>query len=79
MSSEMSSGDPDTIGYSIGMTEPDNWKSKIYNGYIFTLLIQLEILPECLELLLPSFLTLLNLKMILHLIMKFLILTYGLV
>ena len=32
MLSEMSSGDLDTIGYSIGITEPDNWKSKIYNG-----------------------------------------------
>ena len=32
MLSEMSSGDLDTIGYSIGMTEPDNWKSKVYNG-----------------------------------------------
>ena len=27
MLSEMSSGDFDTIGYSIGITEPDNWKS----------------------------------------------------
>jgi hypothetical protein len=32
MLSEMSTGDLDTIGYSIGMTEPDNWKSKVYNG-----------------------------------------------
>ena len=32
MMSEMSTGDLDTIGYSLGMTEPDNWKSKIYNG-----------------------------------------------
>lgn len=32
MLSEMGGGDLDTIGYSIGMTEPDNWKSKIYNG-----------------------------------------------
>jgi hypothetical protein len=34
MLSEMSSGDLDTIGYSIGMTETDNWKSKIYNGSV---------------------------------------------
>jgi hypothetical protein len=32
MLSEMSINDIKTIGYSIGMTEPDNWKSKIYNG-----------------------------------------------
>lgn len=32
MLSEMSTGDLETIGYSIGMTEPDNWKSKVYNG-----------------------------------------------
>lgn len=32
MLSEMSINDVKTIGYSIGMTEPDNWKSKIYNG-----------------------------------------------
>lgn len=32
MLSEMSTSDLETIGYSIGMTEPDNWKSKIYNG-----------------------------------------------
>ncbi len=32
MLSEISSGDLDTIRYSIGITEPDNWKSKIYNG-----------------------------------------------
>jgi hypothetical protein len=32
MLSEMGGGDLDTIGYSIGMTETDNWKSKIYNG-----------------------------------------------
>ena len=32
MLSEMGTGDLETIGYSIGMTEPDNWKSKIYNG-----------------------------------------------
>lgn len=32
MLSEMGGGDLDTIGYSIGMTEPDNWKSKIYNA-----------------------------------------------
>ena len=28
----MGGGDLDTIGYSMGMTETDNWKSKIYNG-----------------------------------------------
>lgn len=33
MLSEMSLGDLKTIGYSLGMTEPDNWKSKIYNGH----------------------------------------------
>lgn len=32
MLSEMSTGDLDTVGYSLGMTKPDNWKSKIYNG-----------------------------------------------
>ena len=32
MLSEMSYGDLKTVGYSIGMYEPDNWKSKIYNG-----------------------------------------------
>lgn len=32
MLSEMGAGDLETIGYSIGMTETDNWKSKIYNG-----------------------------------------------
>jgi hypothetical protein len=32
MMSEMSYGDLETIGYSLGMTKPDNWKFKIYNG-----------------------------------------------
>ena len=32
MLSEMSFGDLETVGYSIGMSEPDNWKSKTYNG-----------------------------------------------
>jgi hypothetical protein len=32
MMSEMSYGDLKTVGYSLGMTEPDNWKSKVYNG-----------------------------------------------
>jgi hypothetical protein len=32
MLSEMSTGDLDTVGYSLGITKPDNWKSKIYNG-----------------------------------------------
>ena len=32
MLSEMSVNDVKTVGYSIGMTEPDNWKSKVYNG-----------------------------------------------
>ena len=32
MLSEMSVGDLKTVGYSIGMSEPDNWKSKSYNG-----------------------------------------------
>ena len=32
MLSEMSLNDVKTVGYSIGMTEPDNWKSKVYNG-----------------------------------------------
>lgn len=32
MLSEMSVGDLKTIGYSLGITDVDNWKSKIYNG-----------------------------------------------
>jgi hypothetical protein len=32
MLSEMSVGDLKTVGYSLGMSELDNWKSKIYNG-----------------------------------------------
>lgn len=32
MLSEMSVGDLKTVGYSLGMTDVDNWKSKIYNG-----------------------------------------------
>lgn len=32
MMSEMSYGDLKTVGYSLGMSEPDNWKSKVYNG-----------------------------------------------
>ncbi len=32
MLSEMSISDLETVGYSIGMSRPDNWKSKIYNG-----------------------------------------------
>jgi hypothetical protein len=32
MLSEMSWGDLKNIGYSLGMSEPDNWKSKVYNG-----------------------------------------------
>ena len=32
MLSEMSAGDLKTVGYSIGISEPDNWKSKMYNG-----------------------------------------------
>lgn len=32
MLSEMSIGDLKTIGYSLGITDVDNWKSKIYNG-----------------------------------------------
>ncbi len=32
MMSNMSLGDLKTIGYSLGMTQPDKWKSKIYNG-----------------------------------------------
>jgi hypothetical protein len=32
MLSEMSIGDLKTVGYSLGMTDVDNWKSKIYNG-----------------------------------------------
>jgi hypothetical protein len=32
MLSEMSIGDLDTVGYSLGMSKLDNWKSKIYNG-----------------------------------------------
>ena len=32
MLSEMSTGDLQTVGYSLGITELDNWKSKVYNG-----------------------------------------------
>lgn len=32
MMSEMGWGDLKNVGYSLGITEPDNWKSKIYNG-----------------------------------------------
>lgn len=32
MLSEMSPADLSTIGYSLGISEVDNWKSKIYNG-----------------------------------------------
>jgi hypothetical protein len=32
MLSEMSTGDLKTIGYSLGISEVDNWKSKVYNG-----------------------------------------------
>jgi hypothetical protein len=32
MLSEMSWGDLKSVGYSLGMSEPDNWKSKVYNG-----------------------------------------------
>ena len=32
MLSEMSVGDLKTIGYSLGITDVDNWKSKVYNG-----------------------------------------------
>jgi hypothetical protein len=32
MLGEMSWGDLKKIGYSLGVSEPDNWKSKIYNG-----------------------------------------------
>ena len=32
MLSEMSIGDLKTVGYSLGMSELDNWKSKVYNG-----------------------------------------------
>lgn len=39
MLSEMSSGDLETIGYSIGLTEPDNWKSKIYNAATATAIV----------------------------------------
>ena len=31
--SEMSIGDLTQLGYTLGVTKPDNWKSKIYNGY----------------------------------------------
>ncbi len=34
MLSEMSIGDVKTVGYSLGISEPDNWKSKIYNGFV---------------------------------------------
>lgn len=39
MLSEMGGGDLDTIGYSIGMTETDNWKSKIYNAATSTAIV----------------------------------------
>ena len=32
MLSEMSVGDLKTVGYSLGLTDVDNWKSKVYNG-----------------------------------------------
>ncbi len=32
MLSKMSVSDLKTVGYSLDMSEPDNWKSKIYNG-----------------------------------------------
>jgi len=32
MLSEMSVGDLRTVGYSLGMSDLDNWKSKVYNG-----------------------------------------------
>lgn len=32
MLSEMSWGDLKTVGYSLGISELDNWKSKVYNG-----------------------------------------------
>lgn len=32
MLSEMSIGDLKTVGYSLGISDVDNWKSKIYNG-----------------------------------------------
>jgi hypothetical protein len=32
MLSEMSWGKLKNIGYSLGMSELDNWKSKVYNG-----------------------------------------------
>ena len=32
MMSEMSYGDLNQLGYSLGITTPDNWKSKVYNG-----------------------------------------------
>jgi len=34
MLSEMSYGDLNQVGYTLGITKPDNWKSKIYNGSI---------------------------------------------
>jgi hypothetical protein len=34
MLSEMSIGDVKTVGYSLGISEPDNWKSKVYNGSV---------------------------------------------
>jgi hypothetical protein len=30
--SEMSISDLETVGYSVGMSRPDNWKSKVYNA-----------------------------------------------
>ena len=32
MLSEMSYGDLNQLGYSLGITTPDNWKSKVFNG-----------------------------------------------
>jgi hypothetical protein len=32
MLSEMSYGDLNQVGYTLGISKPDNWKSKVYNG-----------------------------------------------
>jgi len=36
MLSEMSYGDLNQLGYTLGISKPDNWKSKVYNGTFIT-------------------------------------------
>lgn len=39
MLSEMSTGDLKTVGYSLGMSDVDNWKSKVYNAATSTAIV----------------------------------------